>query len=117
MLSPARAAMSRTRAPLNPFAPNSSAAASSSCCRARSGSRRRSAWLGDRLVATRQEYPPDLIRQMHDKFIRMHDNELHVLVIGGGIGGLCLAHGLRRARASVAVYERTRTRTDWLQGY
>jgi 2-polyprenyl-6-methoxyphenol hydroxylase-like FAD-dependent oxidoreductase len=54
---------------------------------------------------------------MHDKFIRMHDNELHVLVIGGGIGGLCLAHGLRRARASVAVYERTRTRTDWLQGY
>jgi 2-polyprenyl-6-methoxyphenol hydroxylase-like FAD-dependent oxidoreductase len=47
----------------------------------------------------------------------MHDNSLHVLVIGGGIGGLCLAHGLRRAGASVAVYERTRTRTDWLQGY
>lgn len=40
-----------------------------------------------------------------------------MLVIGGGIGGLCLAHGLRRAGVSTAVYERTRTRTDWLQGY
>jgi 2-polyprenyl-6-methoxyphenol hydroxylase-like FAD-dependent oxidoreductase len=47
----------------------------------------------------------------------MHDNFPHTLIIGGGIGGLCLAHGLRRAGASVAVYERTRTRTDWLQGY
>ena len=47
----------------------------------------------------------------------MHDNNFHVLVIGGGIGGLCLAHGLRQAGVSAAVYERTRTRTDWLQGY
>jgi salicylate hydroxylase len=49
--------------------------------------------------------------------MHMSDNGLHVLVIGGGIGGLCLAHGLRRAGVSVAVYERTRARTDWLQGY
>src|SRR5215831_1251863 len=41
----------------------------------------------------------------------------HVLVIGGGIGGLCLAQGLRGAGVSVAVYERTLVRTDWLQGY
>jgi 2-polyprenyl-6-methoxyphenol hydroxylase-like FAD-dependent oxidoreductase len=34
---------------------------------------------------------------------------LHVLVIGGGIGGLCLAHGLRKAGISVAVYERDHT--------
>jgi len=54
---------------------------------------------------------------MHDKFRRMNDSRLHVLVIGGGIGGLCLAHGLRRSGVSVAVCERTRTRTDWLQGY
>jgi NAD(P)-binding Rossmann-like domain len=54
---------------------------------------------------------------MHDKFMRMLDNPSHILVIGGGIGGLCLAHGLRRAGVSVAVYERTHTRTDWLQGY
>jgi salicylate hydroxylase len=47
----------------------------------------------------------------------MSDSSPHILVIGGGIGGLCLAHGLRRAGVSVAVYERTRTRTDWLQGY
>ena len=42
---------------------------------------------------------------------------LHVLVIGGGIGGLCLAQGLRQAGVSVAVYERDRTPTDWLEGY
>jgi 2-polyprenyl-6-methoxyphenol hydroxylase-like FAD-dependent oxidoreductase len=47
----------------------------------------------------------------------MPDADFHVLVIGGGIGGLCLAHGLRRAGVSTAVYERTRTRADWLQGY
>jgi 2-polyprenyl-6-methoxyphenol hydroxylase-like FAD-dependent oxidoreductase len=32
--------------------------------------------------------------------------QLHVIVVGGGIGGLCLAQGLRRAGVSVAVYER-----------
>ncbi|HEX4165073.1 MAG TPA: FAD-dependent monooxygenase [Bryobacteraceae bacterium] len=41
----------------------------------------------------------------------------HVLVIGGGIGGLCLAQGLKKTGISVAVYERDRTRTDRLQGY
>ena len=42
---------------------------------------------------------------------------LHVLIIGAGTGGLCLAHGLKRAGIGVAVYERDRTRTDGLQGY
>lgn len=42
---------------------------------------------------------------------------LSVMIIGGGIGGLCLAHGLRRAGLDVTVHERTHTRTDWLQGY
>jgi 2-polyprenyl-6-methoxyphenol hydroxylase-like FAD-dependent oxidoreductase len=41
----------------------------------------------------------------------------HVLIVGAGTGGLCLAHGLKRAGISVAVYERDRTRTDGLQGY
>ncbi len=41
----------------------------------------------------------------------------HVLIIGGGIGGLCLAQGLKKAGVSVAVYERDRTRTERLQGY
>jgi salicylate hydroxylase len=45
-----------------------------------------------------------------------------VLIIGGGIGGLCLAHGLRQASditvpIKVTVFERTTERTDWLQGY
>lgn len=42
---------------------------------------------------------------------------LHVLIIGAGTGGLCLAHGLKRAGISVAVYERDRARTDGLHGY
>jgi salicylate hydroxylase len=42
---------------------------------------------------------------------------LNVMIIGAGIGGLCLAQGLRQAGVSVTVYERTGARTDWLQGY
>lgn len=41
---------------------------------------------------------------------------LHVVVIGGGIGGLCLAQGLKTAGVSVAVYERNHPDT-WLEGY
>ncbi len=41
----------------------------------------------------------------------------HVLIIGGGIGGLCLAQGLRKAGISVAVYERDRAPDARLQGY
>jgi 2-polyprenyl-6-methoxyphenol hydroxylase-like FAD-dependent oxidoreductase len=33
---------------------------------------------------------------------------MHVIIVGGGTGGMCLAHGLRRAGISVAVYERYR---------
>jgi 2-polyprenyl-6-methoxyphenol hydroxylase-like FAD-dependent oxidoreductase len=42
---------------------------------------------------------------------------LHVLIIGGGIGGLTLAQGLKRAGVSAEVYERDRAVTDRLQGY
>ncbi|MFS8098384.1 FAD-dependent monooxygenase [Lentzea alba] len=42
---------------------------------------------------------------------------MRIAVVGGGIGGLCLAHGLRKAGVDVAVYERDRSRTDRLQGY
>ncbi|HEY0700683.1 MAG TPA: FAD-dependent monooxygenase, partial [Micromonospora sp.] len=47
----------------------------------------------------------------------MSQQRPHVIVIGAGTGGMCLAHGLRRAGVSVAVYERYRTRTDGLHGY
>lgn len=49
--------------------------------------------------------------------ITMAASTPHVLVIGAGTGGLCLAHGLRRAGISVAVYERYRTRGEGLLGY
>ncbi|WP_433251614.1 FAD-dependent oxidoreductase [Streptosporangium sp. CA-135522] len=42
---------------------------------------------------------------------------LHVIVIGAGTGGMCLAQGLKRAGVSVAVYERHKTRSDGLYGY
>ncbi|MEV0646748.1 NAD(P)/FAD-dependent oxidoreductase [Phytomonospora sp. NPDC050363] len=45
------------------------------------------------------------------------DDRLHVLIIGAGTGGMCLAHGLRNAGISVAVYERDKTRADGLHGY
>ena len=43
--------------------------------------------------------------------------DLQVIIIGGGIGGLCLAQGLKKAGIKVNVYERDRTPTSRLQGY
>jgi 2-polyprenyl-6-methoxyphenol hydroxylase-like FAD-dependent oxidoreductase len=40
-----------------------------------------------------------------------------VIVVGGGIGGLALAQGLRRRGLAVAVFERDRSPADRLQGY
>src|ERR1700761_7649323 len=40
-----------------------------------------------------------------------------VIVIGAGTGGMCLAHGLRRAGIEVSVHEPDRTRTGGLNGY
>ncbi len=42
---------------------------------------------------------------------------MKVLVIGGGIGGLCLAQALVRAGVDVEVFERDRTPDARLQGY
>lgn len=47
----------------------------------------------------------------------MPRSPFHVIIVGAGTGGLCLAQGLKRAGISVAVYERDRTRRDGLQGY
>ncbi|QIS19011.1 FAD-dependent oxidoreductase [Nocardia terpenica] len=48
----------------------------------------------------------------------MTTNEpLHVLIAGGGIGGLALANGLHRAGVRVTVLERDRHRIDRLQGF
>ena len=42
---------------------------------------------------------------------------LRVLVIGGGIGGLCLAQGLRQAGVEVSVFERDDSAEGRRQGY
>jgi hypothetical protein len=47
----------------------------------------------------------------------MSTNNFHAIIAGGGIVGLALAQGLRKAGISVAVYERDRHNTDRLQGY
>jgi salicylate hydroxylase len=47
----------------------------------------------------------------------MAKNAFHVIIIGGGLGGLCSAQGLKKAGISVAVYERDRTPSERLQGY
>jgi cation diffusion facilitator CzcD-associated flavoprotein CzcO len=43
--------------------------------------------------------------------------KLNVIVVGAGLGGLCLAQALRRLNVDVAVFERDRTPWDRPQGY
>ncbi len=47
----------------------------------------------------------------------MSSQPFHVIIIGAGIGGLCLAQHLKKAHVSVEVYERDQSRTSRLQGY
>jgi len=42
---------------------------------------------------------------------------LHVLVVGAGVGGLCLAHGLRKSGVDVSVFERDPSADSRRQGY
>jgi 2-polyprenyl-6-methoxyphenol hydroxylase-like FAD-dependent oxidoreductase len=49
--------------------------------------------------------------------IAMSQSNVRVLVIGGGLGGLCLAQGLHKAGISVAVYERDSEPSARTQGY
>jgi 2-polyprenyl-6-methoxyphenol hydroxylase-like FAD-dependent oxidoreductase len=42
---------------------------------------------------------------------------LHVLIVGGGVGGLCLAQGLKKSGISVAVHERDESTQLRSQGY
>lgn len=46
----------------------------------------------------------------------MSSTPFHVIVIGGGIGGLCLGQALKAAGVSVAIYERNAA-NFWPEGY
>ncbi|WP_433337535.1 FAD-dependent oxidoreductase [Spirillospora sp. CA-294931] len=54
--------------------------------------------------------PPSIVRAQRPA-------DPHVLVIGAGLGGLCLAQGLRRAGIGVAVYERDASPAVRAQGH
>lgn len=47
----------------------------------------------------------------------MSQDSFRVGIVGGGIAGLALAQGLKKAGIAVSVFERDRTRSDRLQGY
>lgn len=51
------------------------------------------------------------------KGMDVSSSSMHILIIGGGLSGLCLAQGLRQAGISVAVYERDATPVARRQGY
>ena len=47
----------------------------------------------------------------------MSEQRFDVAIVGGGIGGLCLAQGLKKAGVPVTVYERDETPASRLQGH
>ena len=47
----------------------------------------------------------------------LSERQLDVLIMGGGIGGLCLAQGLRKAGVSATVYERDKSPISRAQGF
>jgi 2-polyprenyl-6-methoxyphenol hydroxylase-like FAD-dependent oxidoreductase len=65
----------------------------------------------------------DPLRQSEEKAAKanrskiMKNRAFQVAIIGGGMGGLCLANGLKKAGISVAVYERDQSPDARPQGY
>jgi len=47
----------------------------------------------------------------------MSNQKLHVLIAGGGIGGLCLANGLKKAGVNFTVFERDEAKLARTQGF
>jgi salicylate hydroxylase len=42
---------------------------------------------------------------------------MKIIIIGAGIGGLCLAQGLKKAGIPFIIFERNADRDEWLEGY
>jgi 2-polyprenyl-6-methoxyphenol hydroxylase-like FAD-dependent oxidoreductase len=60
-------------------------------------------------VSVQLEFAP---RKITSRTTLRANNPLHVLIVGASYGGLALAHGLRRAGVSCALYESRRSRAD-----
>lgn len=58
-----------------------------------------------------------MVHAIHTDRLETGKVPFHVLIIGGGIGGLCLAQGLKKSGISVSVYERDRSVSFRNQGY
>jgi 2-polyprenyl-6-methoxyphenol hydroxylase-like FAD-dependent oxidoreductase len=58
-----------------------------------------------------------MIHPKQNDGLETHKTPLHILIIGGGIGGLCLAQGLKKSGISVSVYERDQSVAFRHQGY
>jgi 2-polyprenyl-6-methoxyphenol hydroxylase-like FAD-dependent oxidoreductase len=54
---------------------------------------------------------------LHNDRLHTGKTPLQVLIIGGGIGGLCLAQGLKKSGIKVSVYERDHSVDSRGQGY
>ncbi|RUS19675.1 FAD dependent oxidoreductase [Endogone sp. FLAS-F59071] len=52
-----------------------------------------------------------------DSKINMTDADFKVIIIGGGMSGLCLAQGLKMANINFELFERDKSKVDRLQGY
>jgi 2-polyprenyl-6-methoxyphenol hydroxylase-like FAD-dependent oxidoreductase len=60
-------------------------------------------------VSVQLEFAP---RKIASRTTLRANDPLHVLIVGASYGGLALAHGLRRAGVSCALYEAQRSRAD-----